>query len=176
MAMSPPGRANILDGSCGLGGEAMRYRRDVSPGATYFFTVVTAERRPVFRDAAMVRLLVDILREEKARRPFRTEALVILPDHLHTIWTLPHGDARYPQRWSAIKGLFSRRCGLAAVGDRLRPHERGIWQHRYWEHRIRDDDDFRHHVEYIHANPVKHGLVESPTDWPWSTIHRSHPP
>lgn len=150
----------------------MRYRRDRTPGGTYFFTVVTAERRPVFADPAMVRLLGEVMRQERERRPFKVEALVVLPDHLHTVWTLPPDDADYPRRWSSIKGIFSRACGLPPVGENLRPTERGIWQHRYWEHRIRDDDDLQQHVDYVHSNPVKHGLVADPTDWPWSTVRR----
>ena len=101
-------------------------------------------------------------------------AMVILPDHLHTVWTLPSRDSNYPQRWSLIKAGFSRGLnrGEKIGRSRLRKRERGIWQRRYWEHQIRDDDDLERHIDYIHFNPVKHGYVGSPVEWPYSSIHR----
>ncbi len=108
-----------------------------------------------------------------SERPFYINAIVVLPDHLHTVLTLPSGDSDYATRWRIIKARFSRQV---KVGNRrashLRRGERGIWQRRYWEHHIRDDDDFRAHVEYCWKNPVKHGLVKHPNDWPYSSIHR----
>ena len=100
--------------------------------------------------------------------------MVVLPDHLHCLWTLPEHDADYSTRWSLIKGAFSR--GIEA-GERRRPsrigrRERGIWQRRFWEHAIRDEQDFNNHVAYIHINPVKHGHVRRAADWPHSSIHR----
>ena len=147
----------------------MRYRRDRTPGGTFFFTVVTEERRPIFADPAMIDLLRSVVADVKRRRPFRIEAAVTLPDHMHTIWTLPEDDGDYPARWALIKSTFTRRCGLE-TGKRGN-RQRRVWQRRYWEHRIRDDSDFNRHVDYIHWNPVKHGLVTEPEQWPWSSIH-----
>jgi putative transposase len=110
----------------------------------------------------------------RAARPFRTDAIVVLPDHLHCLWTLPAGDDDFPVRWAQIKAGFSRRIvrGERRRASRLNKRERGIWQRRYWEHLIRDDDDLRHHVDYIHFNPVKHGHVRHAVDWPYSSFHR----
>lgn len=149
------------------------YRRVYLPGGTYFFTVALLERR--------LKLLtenIDSLREAfgvvKAERPFGIEAIVILPDHLHCIWTLPPGDVDFSTRWRLIKSRFSR--GLA-TGERLSERrqlkqERGIWQRRFWEHAIRNQQDFDAHFDYIHYNPVKHGLVLRVADWPYSSFHR----
>jgi putative transposase len=108
------------------------------------------------------------------RAPFETIAICILPDHLHAIWSLPPDDADFPRRWSLIKSGFTR--GLAAEAERtpskVAKRERGLWQRRYWEHAIRDDADLARHVEYIHFNPVKHGLVSRVCDWPHSSFHR----
>ena len=146
----------------------MRYRRQSYPGQTYFFTVVTAGRRPVFADPAMVDRLRRVTAEVKARFPFGIDGAVILPDHVHSLWHMPEDDGNHSLRWWRIKELFSRRCGLPPV---LGTRGRGIWQPRYWEHRIRDDADFERHLAYIHWNPVKHGLVSDAIDWPWSSIH-----
>jgi putative transposase len=149
-----------------------RYIRPSLPGASIFFTVALAERRS--------RLLVeeiDRLREAvaavRAERWFRIDAWVVLPDHMHAVWTMPEGDADYAVRWRIIKARFSR--GLPD-GPLRQIHkdrqERGIWQRRFWEHHIRDVDDHAVHLEYCWRNPVKHGLVESPEDWPYSSVHR----
>lgn len=149
------------------------YRRAKIPGATYFFTVNCAER-------SGNRLLVDhidrlrpIFRKVKSEHPFEIDAMVVLPEHLHCIWTLPPGDADYPTRWALIKAGFSR--AIPAVErrsmSRIKRGERGIWQRRYWEHLIRDDPDFQRHVDYIHWNPVKHGWVRRVKDWPHSSFH-----
>ena len=154
------------------------YRRWFVPGATYFFTVVTHGRQPIFREPSAVRWLGEAMREARRVRPFRTVAAVLLPDHLHCLWALPAGDADFPTRWRRIKQDFTRRR-IAAGYD---PHavsparaargERGVWQRRYWEHLVRDEDDLERHVDYILYNPVKHGLASRPADWPWSSIHR----
>ncbi len=151
----------------------MRYRRDRTPGASFFFTLVTFDRRPLFADGANV----DRLRATFARvlrdHPFRIEALVLLPDHLHCIWTLPDADADFALRWNLIKGGFTR--SLPDTAKHPRPGERReqrVWQRRYWEHRLRDEGDFARHCDYIHWNPVKHGLVASPADWLHSTFAR----
>lgn len=151
----------------------MRYRRADVPGATYFFTVNLADRQRRLL-VEHVDTLRDVMRGVRQRHPFEIEAIVILPDHLHALWTLPEGDADFATRWSLIKAGFSRR--LPPVEDiqpsRVAKRERGIWQRRYWEHLIRNDDDFARHVDYIHWNPCKHGHAHQPTDWPYSSIHR----
>ena len=152
------------------------YRRAHIPGATWFFTVNLGERKP-----GQNRLLIeniDALRasfaDVRCRHPFRVEAVVVLPDHLHCLWTLPPDDTDFSTRWNLIKGQFSR--GLAK-GERISEsrkarRERGIWQRRFWEHLVRDQDDFNRHADYIHWNPVKHGWVDRVIDWPFSSFHR----
>ena len=111
-----------------------------------------------------------------ARHPFCIDAMVILPDHLHCIWTLPEGDWDFSTRWRLVKAGFSRACQPSGTqqipSSLLRKGERGIWQQRFWEHSIRDETDFNAHCDYIHYNPVKHGLVENPGAWPYTTFHR----
>ncbi|MTI51749.1 MAG: transposase [Alcanivorax sp.] len=143
----------------------MHYRRARVPGGCFFFTVVTAGRRPLFNDGDNVALLRWAFQAVQRRHPFQIEAIVVLPDHLHTVWTLPNGDADFPRRWRLIKSAFTRH--LAAPDPNPSP-----WQRRYWEHVIRDHGDYQRHINYIHYNPVKHGLVKRPVDWPWSSFHR----
>ncbi|MFK4387585.1 REP-associated tyrosine transposase [Bradyrhizobium sp. USDA 223] len=147
-----------------------RYRR--AQGSTFFFTVVLADRSST--------LLVDhvdrlrrIYQTVQQRRPFETIAICILPDHLHAIWSLPDHDVNFSSRWNLIKGGFSRGIEPRERSvSKLLKREKGIWQRRYWEHAIRDDADLEHHVDYIHFNPVKHGLVERVRDWSLSSFHR----
>jgi putative transposase len=110
----------------------------------------------------------------QTRHPFEIAATVVLPDHLHAIWTLPEGDADFALRWRLIKSAFSRELpdDERISASRARKAERGIWQRRYWEHTLRDENDFARHFDYIHFNPVKHGHVGRVTDWPYSTFHR----
>ena len=151
----------------------MQYRRANVPGASYFFTVNLAERKK-----SLLLDYVDDLRHAfkkvKQNHEFSIEAIVILPEHLHTIWQLPENDADFPIRWNLIKGEFSRALPKTEriSNSRQKKGERGIWQRRYWEHLIKDDLDFERHVDYIHFNPVKHGYIQSPVDWPYSSIHR----
>ncbi len=120
----------------------------------------------------------DVLRKAfryaRQRYPFTIDAIVVLPDHLHTIWTLPEGDADFAVRWQLIKGNFSRKLpqGERISASRVRKRERGIWQRRFWEHTLRDEDDFARHADYIHFNPVKHGHTARVQDWPFSSFHR----
>jgi len=141
-------------------------------GGTYFFTLVIADRR---QSLLVDRIddLRDVLRTMKARHPFDLHAMVVLPDHLHMIMQLPEGDCNYPTRIRLIKSAFSRRIPVHEQRNtsRLAKGERGIWQRRYWEHRIRDERDYRNHVDYIHFNPVKRGYVTHPADWPHSSFH-----
>ena len=116
--------------------------------------------------------------EARRRRPFEQLGMVLLPDHFHVLWRLPPGDSDYSARMKAVKESFTR-AFLAAGGwegrgslSRRRQGYRGVWHKRFWEHAIRDHEDFRRHLDYIHASPVKHGLVEYPRDWPWSSFHR----
>jgi putative transposase len=151
----------------------MRYRRVKAAGGTYFFTVNLADR-----DSSLLVRNVEVLRHSvrhiKAAHPFHIDAMVILPDHLHALWTLPEGDSDYSTRWMLIKSGFSR--GLSKDErrgfSRRSKRERGIWQRRYWEHLIQDDSDFARHVDYIHFNPVKHQHVQRVVDWQWSSFHR----
>ena len=113
-------------------------------------------------------------RETRRYHPFTTDAVVVLPDHLHAFWTLPEGDADFATRWRLIKSAFSRNlaAGEPISNSRATKGERGIWQRRYWEHTIRDENDFGRHVDYIHINSVKHGLATRVGDWPYSSFHR----
>ncbi|MGE0259746.1 MAG: transposase [Alphaproteobacteria bacterium] len=149
------------------------YRRNIVSGATYFFTVNLADRRrAVLIDN--IDALRAAFRETRFRHPFAIDAIVVLPDHLHAIWTLPEGDGDFGMRWSLIKARFSRALpgGEAVSESRRRRRERGIWQRRYWEHTVRAENDFVRHVDYIHFNPVKHGYVENVADWQYSSFHR----
>jgi putative transposase len=186
------------------------YIRPRVPGASIFFTVALAERGSWLLLEEMDRLRAAV-RDTRVERPFRIDAWVVLPDHMHAVWTLPEGDADYSVRWSAIKARFTmslrgtgptgRRPGLspARAGDlapapekvpdaypvvqsgryaglkpglRVGKRETAVWQRRFWEHHIRDETDFAGHLRYCWFNPVKHGLVERPEDWPYSSVHR----
>ena len=151
----------------------MQYRRAQLGGGTYFFTVNLADR-----GTRLLTTYIDDLRHSVRRiqqaHPFEIIAWVVLPEHLHAVWTLPPGDTDYSMRWNQIKGTFSRHL---PSGERVSPsradkRERGIWQRRFWEHWIRDEDDLRRHVDYVHYNPVKHGHVKQVGDWPFSSFHR----
>ena len=151
-----------------------RYIRAYQPGGTFFFTVNLAERTGSRLLTERIGLLREAFRTTRRSHPFRIEAIVILPEHLHALWTLPPGDSNYSMRWSLIKARFSRsiESGERRSGSRLRRRERGLWQRRFYEHVIRDEEDFARHVDYIHWNPVKHGWVERVVDWPYSSFHR----
>ena len=153
------------------------YRRDQTPGGTWFFTVVTYERRCLLTHPAVRLALRHAVEKTRLSHPFMIDAWVLLPEHLHCLWTLPNGDAGFSARWSMIKRRTSQ--ALAACPGLLPPstqtrakrQESTLWQRRFWEHRIRDEADLRHHLDYIHWNPVKHGIVANVSDWPWSTFH-----
>jgi putative transposase len=154
------------------------YRRYYVEGATYFFTVVTHERRPILTMPVARTSLRAAIQTVRRKRPFDVIAMVLMPDHIHAVWALPRGDADYSFRWAQIKEIFTRRY-LAVGGEegsqsasRARHRERAVWQRRFWEHTVRDEDDLQRCVEYIHWNPVKHGLAEHVLDYPWSTFHR----
>ena len=150
------------------------YRRARITGGTYFFTVVTRHRLPLLASASAVSALQDSFKAVATRHPFTIDALVILPDHLHCIWTLPQDDGNFSARWRLVKTGFSLACRQSMVGPILPPGllkgNRSPWQERFWEHVIRDQADFNAHCDYIHYNPVKHGLVVSPGDWQHGTF------
>lgn len=154
-----------------------RYTRNFIPGGTFFFTVVTEERRPwLCTDAARIALR-EAIQHVQLKLPFTIDAWVLLPDHIHCIWTLPPGDADFATRWRLIKTHVTKICAPVlnretVNASRVKRHEQGLWQRRFWEHTIRDEDDLAAHCDYIHYNPVKHGLSTSPQEWPHSTFHR----
>lgn len=151
----------------------MQYRRSNTKGGTYFFTVNLADRSQTLL-VDNYHLLKEAIKTVKQRHPFHIDAMVILPDHLHTIWTLPADDSDFSNRWRLIKSGFSRKLPKNERRSKSRQSkaERGIWQRRFWEHQIRDQQDYNQHIDYIHYNPVKHGYVLKPSGWPQSSIHK----
>ncbi len=154
----------------------MHYRRAFTPGGCFFFTLVTAGRRPILASPEAVDTLRQAFLAVRQSRPFEINAAVIMPDHFHCIWTLPPDDADFATRWRLIKTWFTKHCAetLRTKPDpaRAAKREQALWQHRYWEHLLRDENDLARHVDYIHYNPVKHRLAESPMDWPYSSFRR----
>jgi len=148
------------------------YRRSFVAGGTFFFTVVTFERRPILTSELARRLLRNAWKKVQQEHPFSVIAVCLLPDHFHCLISLPEDDWDYPLRWRAIKGIFSREYKKAGGEIGIRNEELAIWQRRYWEHQIRDEADLKIHFDYLHYNPVKHGLVNRVMDWPWSSFHR----
>jgi len=151
----------------------MEYRRATEKGGSYFFTVNLADRSTSLL-TENVGLLRSTIRTVRTAHPFELTAIVVMPEHLHCIWQLPVGDADYSVRWALIKAGFSRGLprGESIAKSRIGRRERGIWQRRYWEHLIRDENDLRRHIDYIHFNPVKHGYVQRAADWQWSSLHQ----
>jgi putative transposase len=154
------------------------FRRWFVPGGTYFFTLVTEGRQPLFADERAREFLRKAIEQCQERWPFRMGASVVLPDHLHMIWCMPSYDHDYPRRLAFIKRTFSSiwlesgAMEQPVTASKSAQRRRGVWQRRYWEHTIVDDQDFENHVDYIHYNPVKHGLVPCPHLWTWSTFHQ----
>lgn len=151
----------------------MRYRRVLATNAAYFFTI-NLQNRASDLLVRQIDALRFAFRKVQLRHPFVLDAVVIMPDHCHMIMTLPEGDSDYPTRISLIKSNFSRHIDPVEPVSQSRKNkrERGVWQRRYWEHLIQDPRDYENHVDYIHFNPVKHGYVDRPLDWPYSSIHR----
>lgn len=154
------------------------YHRSYVEGGVYFFTVVTYNRLPILTTPETRELLRVAWVNTRERYPFTTDAICLLPDHIHCIWSLPENDKNYSVRWSEIKRLFTRSY-LDRIGpgeerniSRLKRREAAIWQRRFWEHTLVDEEDLKRHIDYIHFNPVKHGLVERVADWKWSSFHR----
>jgi putative transposase len=154
-----------------------RYIRSKTEGATFFFTLTLQDRsaRYLVDHVADLRACMALV---KARHPFDVDAVVVLPEHLHAIWTLPSGDSDYATRWMLLKQSFTRRLQErgaleeVSAASRGRKGERSLWQRRFWEHQIRDEEDLNRHIDYIHFNPVKHGWVLRARDWPYSSLHR----
>jgi len=140
------------------------FRRATTTGATYFFTVVTSKRQRIFDSEENVAVLREAFRKAREQRPFNITAAVVLPDHLHCLMRLPAGDANFPARWREIKKAVTIAVAGKVHGE--------IWQRRYWEHLIRDENDYHRHLDYIHYNPVKHGLVAAPRLWRWTSFHQ----
>ena len=154
------------------------YRRAYRPGGTFFFTLVTYERTPLLCDERARMLLHEAIAACGRNHPFTIDAMILLPDHLHAIWTLPEGDADFSTRFAVLKKGFTERwlsaggCEGRITGSRRRNRRRGVWQRRFWEHAIRDQADLNNHVNYIHYNAVKHNLCACPHAWPYSTFDR----
>jgi len=153
------------------------YKRQKSVGGTFFFTVVTYKRKPVLENPVCIKRLRASIKETRRTYPFHIDAWVLLPEHMHCIWTLPDRDGNYSRLWGLIKQGFTKRA-RALLPDatnslsRIKHREACVWQRRFWEHEIRNEEDFNNHVDYIHYNPVKHGHVQRVQDWPFSTFHR----
>ncbi len=153
-------------------------RRLYIESGTYFFTVVTNKQRDLLCKQEARLALRTAVNDVRSAHPFDIIAWVLLPDHLHCIWTLPSDDADFSIRWSLIKRSVSYQLKdtFDTRSDRtvkqVKRREAGFWQHRFWEHAIKDENDLIRHFDYVHFNPVKHGLVEKPSDWEWSTFHK----
>ena len=154
------------------------YRRAVVPGATYFFTLVSYRRQPILCNEDVRSSLREAIRAVRGERTFEIDAWVLLPDHMHCIWRLPHGDSDYSGRWARIKRLVTKGCGeryykpALMTSAKQRRRESTLWQRRFWEHMVRDEIDLNRCRDYLHWNPVKHGYVSRVSDWPYSTFHR----
>jgi len=154
------------------------YRRAIVPGGTYFFTQVTYQRKPWLCSEIGRQSLRQGLQRLQKVYPFSLDAIVLLPDHFHCIWTLPEGDSNYSGRWRYLKGFVTRRCShklelnIQITTSRQKRKESNLWQRRYWEHLIKDEQDFANCCNYIHYNPVKHGLCKSPKDWEFSSFKK----
>jgi putative transposase len=154
------------------------YRRAFRPGGTFFFTIVTFERRPIFSEASNVERLRAAISAVMREQPFEFIAGVVLPDHAHYLWTLPSNDGDFSKRIGRMKSLFTKSqpvgCTPPAVlsPSHLKHRDAGVWQRRFWEHTIRDEDDFNEHLNYIHYNPVKHGLARCPHESKFSSFRK----
>jgi len=147
------------------------YRRNWVPGGSYFFTVNLRDRQSDLL-VTEIAALREAVRAVRIKRPFHIDAWVVLPDHMHALWTLPEGDADYSARWRDIKKGFVAQVPNTEwrTGIHVRRGERGIWQRRFWEHTVRDARDYAAHMDYVHGNPVKHGYAETPGGWPYSSF------
>lgn len=154
------------------------YHRLYIPGGSYFFTIVSEQRQPILTDPRVRAALRKAIASVRRKHPFKIIGMVLLPDHLHMIWTLPEGDNDFPLRMRLLKTHTTKACAGWLNPEppmnqrRRKKHHGSLWQHRYWEHALRTGEDFNHHLDYLHWNPVKHGLVQRVVEWPWSSFHR----
>ena len=154
------------------------YRRANAANVSYFFTVVTYRRQTFLCDEPVRAALRKAINKVRAQYPFEIDTWVLLPDHIHSIWTLPEGDANFSLRWQLIKRYVTRECGAYLNRpewlnpSKTKHQESTLWQRRFWEHQIRDERDYQTHIDYCHYNPVKHGLVKRVQDWPYSSFHK----
>lgn len=154
------------------------YRRNYVKGGSYFFTVVTEKRRPILNSDLARKCLREAIRHCRQEQPFKIDAIVLLSNHIHAIWTLPDDDFDYSKRWGVIKKHFTQ-SWLAQGGaeanistSKQRYHRRGVWQRQFWEHTLAVQEDYNQHFDYLHYNPVKHGIVKHLSDYPYSSFHR----
>ena len=145
------------------------YKRLYRKAGHYFFTVVTHNRQRLLTETANIKRLRNAFRQAQSRHPFLLDAVVVLPEHIHCIWQLPENDNDFSTRWRLIKRYFS--VGIENPLNERK--EKQVWQRRFWEHLLRDEDDWRRHMDYIHYNPVKHGNAHRPADWPHSSFMRA---
>ena len=154
-----------------------QYRRVYIPGGTFFLTVVTYKRQPLFAEPANVAMLRSAVATVKSEMPFQIIGAVVLPDHLHFLWTLPPSDTNYSKRLGRIKVAFThslrgkRSLPKNLPRSRQLRRESDVWQRRFWERTVWSEEDFQRYIEYIHYNPVKHGLVSCPHLWQYSSFH-----
>jgi len=154
------------------------YRRSNLDGGTYFFTVVTYQRRKILCDENVRSALRNAIQKTRLSYPFDIDAWVLLPDHLHCMWTLPADDSDFSKRWAMIKRSVTKQCATGYHRDelmnqsKLKRKESTIWQRRFWEHQIHNEQDYQQHFDYIHYNPVKHAYVPTVKDWSHSSFHR----
>lgn len=145
----------------------MDYRRIWQPGGCYFFTVVTHQRQTLLTQKEYIQYLREAFQHIRKKYPFKIDAIVVLPDHLHCIWTLPPNDADYATRWRLIKHFVTCKINKDRV-NKIR-----VWQKRYWEHCLLNERDWQKHMDYIHYNPVKHKYVTSVMEWPYSSFFKA---
>ena len=154
------------------------YRRCYIPGGTFFLTLVTYNRYPLFESIENINRLRNAVAKVKTEKPFMILGAVVLPDHIHFLWQLPPNDSNYSQRLSRLKVLFTRSLRGKKVlsqnisASRRKHRESNVWQRRFWEHTIKDETDLQQHLDYIHYNPVKHNLVSCPHLWQYSSFSR----
>jgi putative transposase len=144
------------------------YRNNRVPGATYFFTVRLLDRGSTLL-TDHISAFGEAMRQARIRKPFHVDAWVVLPDHAHTIWTLPPGDHDCSTRWRAVKIAFSKALNKAGIAG---ANDGAIWERHYQDYRVADDAQYAALVDYVHTNPLRHGLCSRVADWPWSSLHR----
>ncbi len=152
----------------------MRYRRSKTKGGTFFFTIVTYQRRKIFNDDLTASQFMNAIKQIKNKHPFKMIGYVLLPDHFHCIWTLPENDNDFSMRWRLIKSCFTRlylpNSKISLTPSRKNKKEQSIWQRRFWEHEIRSEEELAKYLDYIHYNPIKHHYVDGASQWKYSSF------